>query len=206
MNTIFRAPAIGAAMFARLEAAANICTFMKRNPMPAARMNMPADFAANPATTLIIPESQRMRLALCSVHTRQFSRTVWRRDLTARNPMNHIELNPRDPAIAHIVKATFPDYRKRKVYLRAAENVTLYDLNWSGGTRAEYRTCTLDGRGIGNTSAYSQLAPWNNYAEGKTLPIPQGFAVVRGGHFCGKAATLAIMVNPADMPKYIAKQ
>lgn len=118
--------------------------------------------------------------------------------------MQSIEMSPRDPAIAHIVRATFPKYRKRKVYLRAAETVTLQDLNWSGGTRSEYRACTLDGRSAGGSAEYSQLAPWNNPAEGVTLPIPQGMVCVRGGYFCGKESTLSILVNPADMPRYIA--
>jgi hypothetical protein len=121
------------------------------------------------------------------------------------NPNRPLELSPRDPAIAHIIRATFPQYRKRKVYLKARETITLQDLNWSGGTRAEYRTCTLDGHPTASTLPYSALAPWNNYAEGVTLPIPQGMACVQGGVFCGKESTLTINVNPADMPKYLAK-
>lgn len=119
--------------------------------------------------------------------------------------MQSIELSSKDPGIVHIVKATFPAYRKRKVYLRASETVTLSDLNWSGGTRSEYRTCTLDGKPVNDSLKYSMLAPWDNPAEGKTLPIPQGFVCVRGGHFCGKELPLSIMVNPADMPKYLPR-
>src|ERR1700722_6170467 len=35
----------------------------------------------------------------------------------------------RDATISHIVAATFPSYRRRKVIIRAAESVTLSDLN-----------------------------------------------------------------------------
>lgn len=117
--------------------------------------------------------------------------------------MNSIELKANDPAIVAIVRATFPAYRKRKVYLRASETVTLQELNWSGGSRSEYNTCTLDGRAIGSTLPYSAVVPWENKAEGATLPIPSGMACVRGGFFCGKESTLTIIVNPADMPKYL---
>jgi hypothetical protein len=114
-----------------------------------------------------------------------------------------IELKPAD--VKAIVNATFPDYRRKKVWVYAAETVTLYDLNWSGGARAEYRTCTLNGQPAGSAAKYNAMAPWDNVAEGKTLPVPQGFVVVRGGHFCGKASILSITVNPADMPRLLPK-
>jgi hypothetical protein len=83
-----------------------------------------------------------------------------------------IELKPAD--VKHIVAATFPDYRRKKVWVYAAETVTLHDLNWSGGTRAEYRTCTIDGQSAGTAAKYNAMAPWDNIAEGKTLPVCRG--------------------------------
>jgi len=124
--------------------------------------------------------------------------------------MPSIELNNwrqhRD--VVAIVAATFPQYRRKKVWIRAAETVTLSDLNWSGGTRSEYRSCTLPGvtgkaQVGGSMDRYHQRAPWDNPAEGQTVPIPQGMVVVRGGHFCGKESMLTLHVHPADMPKYL---
>jgi hypothetical protein len=109
----------------------------------------------------------------------------------------------KDRSISAIVKATFPSYKRRKVYIRATETVHIQDLNWSGGTRSEYHACTLDGRSLGSLDHYSQLAPWDNPAEGQQLPVPAGAVVVRGGYFCGKESLLAIHVNPTDMPKYL---
>lgn len=103
------------------------------------------------------------------------------------------------PEIAAIVKATFPDYRKRKVRLYADDVITLHGLNWSGGSRAEYRACTVQGRFVGSTERYAQMHPMNNVAEGATLPVPPGIAVVEGGTFCGKTATLRITVNPRTL-------
>jgi hypothetical protein len=117
-----------------------------------------------------------------------------------------IEINnwQKDPTIRAIVNATFPGYRRRKVLIRACEEVGLDDLNWSGGTRSEYRTCTLDGQPVGSSARYNAMAPWDaGQIEGKQLPIPQGFLVVRGGYFCGKESLLSIYVNPADMPRYV---
>jgi hypothetical protein len=120
--------------------------------------------------------------------------------------MNSVEINnwQKDASIRRLIQATFPDYRRKKVYVRAAETITFSDLNWSGGTRAEYRAAKLSGEFVGSTDKYHALAPWDpRQIEGQSLPIPQGYCVVRGGHFCGKQSLLAIYVNPADMPKYL---
>ena len=95
-------------------------------------------------------------------------------------------------------------YKRRTVHIRAAENVGLYDLNWSGGTRSTYTVFTLDGQLVSDTSRYSQLHPWDNKAEGAKLPLPEGFVVVRTGFFCGKESKATVYVNPANMPKLLA--
>jgi hypothetical protein len=102
-----------------------------------------------------------------------------------------------------IINATFPDYKKRDVYIIASETVTLHDLNWSGGTRSEYRACHVDGSNNGRHVDTGRPAPWSNPYEGLTIPIPVDCLVVKGGHFCGKASTLYIYANPANMPKML---
>jgi hypothetical protein len=109
----------------------------------------------------------------------------------------------KDPSIAAVVRATFPTYRRKKVYIKASETVSLQDLNWSGGTRSEYHACTIDGTPTGSSDKYSAYHPFDNPAEGKEIPIPTGIVVVRGGFFCGKQSALTLHVNPADMPKYL---
>lgn len=110
-----------------------------------------------------------------------------------------------EASIAAIVRATFPNYRRKTVRLHTTSSVTLQDLNWSGGTRSEYKACKLDGTLTGGSDRYHQIAPWENPAEGMTLPIPAGMIMVRGGHFCGKESQLSLYVNPADMPRYLPK-
>lgn len=97
------------------------------------------------------------------------------------------------------------DYRKRNVRVCAAESVTLLDLNWSGGTRSTYTILTMTGEPVSSTARYSALTPWDNYAEGKSLPIPEGFVVVETGFFCGKQSTARIYINPANMPKFLPR-
>ena len=113
-----------------------------------------------------------------------------------------IKLSTKD--VKQIVNATFPDYRRHFVYVEARESVTMHDLNWGGGTRAQYRACTIDGRPLPNQYDMSAPAPWANRFEGMTVPVPVDCVIVEGGHFCGKVATLHINVNPANMPKFLA--
>lgn len=117
-----------------------------------------------------------------------------------------IENWSRDPSIAAIVKATFPAYKRKKVTICPSETVTLCDLNWSGGTRNEYRTCTIAGYALGSADRFHSQAPWNNQGEGQKIPIPVGGIMVQGGYFCGKESLLTLYVNPADMPKFLTHQ
>lgn len=103
-----------------------------------------------------------------------------------------------------IISATFPGYKKRQVYVVATDAVTLGGLNWSGGSRTEYKACTTDGQPIPNKVNMAAPPPWENPFEGARCEIPQGVVIVQGGCFIGKPATLFINCNPADMPKWIA--
>jgi hypothetical protein len=105
--------------------------------------------------------------------------------------------------VERLVRATFPAYRGRKFRVYAAAHVTLHDLNWSGGSRSQYRTCTLAGEPIGSADKHNQVAPWNQTAEGQTVPVPQGAVCVRHSMFCGKDMGLSFYVNPADMPRLL---
>jgi hypothetical protein len=102
-----------------------------------------------------------------------------------------------------IIDATFPDNKKRTVRVVAQEQVTFYGLNWSGGSKNEYRACTIDGRPIESKYDMSAPAPWNNPFEGKTVSIPVDAVIVFGGFFCGKRRQLTIYVHPQNMPKWI---
>ena len=105
--------------------------------------------------------------------------------------------------VKDIVAATFPDYRKREVNIEARESVTFHDLNWSGGTKAEYRACHITGATNDRRLDMGRPAPWNNPYEGLTVQIPLDCIVVEGGYFCGQERMLRLYVHPANMPKFI---
>jgi hypothetical protein len=95
------------------------------------------------------------------------------------------------------IAALFPGYRKRKVVLKEGTAVTLYGLNWDGGSRSEYTLVDLNTRvvlPIGD----NMTAPWDNKDEGRRVTINPGQAVVQTGTFCGKPATMFITYRPED--------
>lgn len=116
---------------------------------------------------------------------------------------NYVKLAKKD--VLGIVKATFPDWKGRKVKARAVEKVHITGLNWSGGSRSQYRSCTIDGRPLGSMDHHNQVAPWDQTAEGQSCPIPPGAVVVEHSIFCGKDSGLTIYVHPNDMPKFLPK-
>lgn len=105
--------------------------------------------------------------------------------------------------VKSIINATFPNYKKKAVWINCSGAVTFNDLNWSGGTRMQFRSCTIDGKSVESKIDMNAYAPWNNPIEGKRVEIPAGFVVVESGHFCGQEATIIIHCTPADMPKMI---
>lgn len=106
--------------------------------------------------------------------------------------------------VAEIVKGTFPEYKGRKFLVRASEQVTFSDLNFSGGTRNQYRACAIDGASVESKFNMNSPAPWANPFEGKRIELPAGFLIVEHSVFCGQDCGLTIYANPADMPKLLA--
>jgi hypothetical protein len=116
--------------------------------------------------------------------------------------MNTVILKRTDKAIETIVRL-FPSYRKRDVCLRAVEKVSFHDLNWCGGTRAQYTAISLANGAARTMSNWNALAPWANPYEGASVALQPGCAIVETGHFCGKESPMRVYVHPADMPKLI---
>jgi hypothetical protein len=106
-------------------------------------------------------------------------------------------------AVRQLVEATFPEYTGLKFRIEAAESVTLYDLNYSGGTRNQYRGCLIDGTPAKRADHFNQCAPWNNPAEGAIIPLPEGAVIVEHSMFCGSDTGLTFYVNPANMPRLL---
>ena len=118
--------------------------------------------------------------------------------------MNYIQTQSNDKSIKAIIAATYPSYKKRNVMICTSTSVTLHDLNWSGGTKSEYRACTIIGQAIPPKIDLSHAAPWDNRYDGSRVEIPIDAVIVQGGYFCGKQATLCIYVRPENMARLLS--
>jgi len=94
-------------------------------------------------------------------------------------------------------------YRKRKVSIHVTENVTLQDLNWSGGSRSEYHAVRLSDFAVADKPGMNFPAPWANKYEGAKVPLAPGLAIAETGYFCGRESVMRLYVHPADMPKLL---
>jgi hypothetical protein len=98
-----------------------------------------------------------------------------------------------------IIEQTYPDYNGRKFTVEAAERVTFYDTNWSGGTRSQYVAMTRDGK----TGTFTAPAPWVNRLEGQTVDLPEDVIIVKHSIFCGQDCGIRFYVHPNVMPKML---
>ena len=115
-----------------------------------------------------------------------------------------LEIKSKD--VKGIIQATFPEYRKRKVYIKPVEKVKFNDVNWSeGGSISIYKACTIDWKPLNEKIDMGIPAPWNNPFEGLEIPLPINNVIVEGGFFCGQERILYLYINPANMPKLITE-
>lgn len=109
--------------------------------------------------------------------------------------------------VAAIVAATFPDYRRKTVLVHATDSCSIYGLNWDGGSRNQYRACTLDGSPRENWDHFAAMFPGDprQPKPGDTAPVDRGVCIVRGGTSCGKPALLHLHIHPNDAGPYLTK-
>lgn len=123
------------------------------------------------------------------------------------------------PELRRLIAAGFPTYKKHNAFLstfpESGENINSY---WDGGSRDEFAIVELatfarkdlptsthpyfdvSRRGIAGESEVIAVSRAGNI----TLKIlPEGFALIRAGIFCGKPATAHVFVNPANLAKML---
>lgn len=123
------------------------------------------------------------------------------------------------PEVKAIVSAAFPDYRKRVAYVAAFGGRMNINSFWDGGSRSEYAIVDLASfrrkalptathpyfdiavHGLANQE--SQAIESDQAGNCYLKALPEGFAIVQAGTFCGKSATAFIYVNPANLAKLL---
>lgn len=114
-----------------------------------------------------------------------------------------IQFASNDPLVRVFIKAI--PYKRRKVEVIAGK-VTLYNLNWSGGTINYYTVVHLDTGEARGFWHWSNIWPGDNQPrEGASVMPPLGFAVVQTGFFCGKASLMRAFINPEDQKRFTPK-
>lgn len=112
--------------------------------------------------------------------------------LTARIPASKT-----DATIARILRATYPDYRGRKIFIipqSAPLNVRSY---WEGGSRSYFQFLNLATFATVAMPAQSGFDRPIRGADSVTLPL--GVICIEHCYFCGKDCGIRIHVNPANL-------
>jgi hypothetical protein len=124
------------------------------------------------------------------------------------------------PEVKAVVLAAFPAYRKQSAFLSAFGGGLSINSYWDGGSRTEFAVVEL--ASLQRKSLPTRTHPYFDVAvrgltntENADLEVdrvgnvtlkrlPEGFALVAAGTFCGKAATAHVYLNPANMVRLLA--
>lgn len=95
-----------------------------------------------------------------------------------------------------LTRSAFPT-RKREVRIVVTEHVTFHGTFWDGGSKNEFVAIKL---ASGNTATLEVgSSPWTAIAEGKTVELQPGFAIVEHSVFCGKEMPLTVYLHPSNI-------
>lgn len=87
--------------------------------------------------------------------------------------------------------------KKRQVTIDVVSKVSFYGTFWDGGSRNEYVAVKLDsGKAVALDTG---SAPWGAIAEGKTVDLLPGYAIVEYSVFCGKEMPLRVYLHPSNV-------
>jgi hypothetical protein len=119
------------------------------------------------------------------------------------------------PEVKALVLAAFPGYKKHNVSLSEFYSGVNVNSYWDGGSKAEFvivQLSTMQRKSLPTSShPYFEL----HNVTGETADVsfergcaslkrlPEGFALVEAGTFCGKPATAHIYLNSANITKML---
>jgi hypothetical protein len=121
------------------------------------------------------------------------------------------------PELKRVITAAFPNYRKHNAWL-SEFRPTEINSYWDGGSRDEYAIVDLVTGQRKNlptsTHPYFDVARYGVQGENEMVAVsergnitlkllPENFALVRSGTFCGKPATAHVFVNAVNMPRLL---
>ncbi len=119
-----------------------------------------------------------------------------------------------------VVLAAFPGYKKRTALIAEFKGKTKINSYWDGGSRSEFAIVELgtlrrkplptsthpyfDISAHGLANQQSEAVESDHVGNVYLKILPEGFALVEAGTFCGKPATAFVMLNVANLTKLLA--
>lgn len=123
------------------------------------------------------------------------------------------------PELKRVITAGFPSYKKLRAFLSAfPERGMGINSYWDGGSREEFAIVELSTNRRANlptsTHPYFDVQSRGIRGESEQIAIdgrgrvtlknlPEGFALVSCGIFCGKPGTAHVYLNPANLAKML---
>ena len=106
------------------------------------------------------------------------------------------------PELVRVIRAADSTYRRKTASVIVTDSVELQGTYWDGGTRSTYHAVRLADMRSAGAPQYDPP----QFGGPKATPnckIPEGFAIVETGYFCGKVAQAYVYVNEANVTKLL---
>lgn len=111
-----------------------------------------------------------------------------------------------EPGIGPVAQAAFPSNRKPIVVCEFAGPVNVNSY-WDGGSKDEYRLVNLETRQVWAVPTshpfFDRTESGERCGNLKLRELPPNTALVTGGTFCGKPATVRVMLRPENLVKML---
>jgi hypothetical protein len=87
--------------------------------------------------------------------------------------------------------------KKHTVTVEVSETVSFSNTFWDGGSKNLYKAVRIaDGE---TSSLVVGSSPWNAVAEGKSVQLEPGIAIIEESVFCGKIMPLRVHLHPSNL-------
>lgn len=108
-------------------------------------------------------------------------------------------VNIGDPIVRKIAAAAYPDYRGRKIQVKAADKSINVKSYWDGGSRSYFVFVRLADMNVSKPVPAQHPVFDPQIPNADHVQIPEGVACVAHSIFCGKDLGLTVYVNPANL-------
>lgn len=87
--------------------------------------------------------------------------------------------------------------KKRETIVEFTNTVSFFNTFWDGGSKNTYKCVKL--LDCSTAALETGSSPWGAMAEGKTVELLPGYAIVEESIFCGKLMSLRVYLHPDNV-------